>query len=95
MDPSIGLDKAQMHGLVLAQELFKMSEHIGRCGGIYLDATLQESTFPSSFDLGIHVSGVIRNEETHPRFSPYPGIYQAASVGQGPDAWTHVRRRTL
>jgi hypothetical protein len=39
-------------------------------------ATSQESTFPSSSNL----AGVIRNEQTHPRFSPYPGIYQATSA---------------
>ena len=32
--------------------------------------TLQESTFPFSSNLGILGSGVIRNEQTHPRFSP-------------------------
>ena len=36
MEPFIGLNKPQMHGLVLAEELFEMKEHrdIGRCDGI-------------------------------------------------------------
>lgn len=49
MEPSIGLNKAQIHGLVLAEELFKMGEHrdIGGYDGIDLDPTSQESTFRS------------------------------------------------
>ena len=68
IEPSIYLDKAQMYGLVLAEEFFEMRGQIGRWDGFDLDATLQESTFPFSANLGIHGSGVIRNEQTHPRF---------------------------
>jgi hypothetical protein len=47
--------------------------------GANLDAAAaQEST--SSFPSSSNLPGVIRNKRTHPRFSPYPALYQATSA---------------
>ncbi|KAF8157089.1 hypothetical protein B0H34DRAFT_798402 [Crassisporium funariophilum] len=60
-----------------------------------LDVALQDSTFPSSSNLSIHGSGVIRNEQTHLRFSPYPRIYQVASTrGLDPTVYDPLQSHT-